>query len=196
MKPARQAAALELLSRRNSGIQEVHEFELQHKDGHEIRTLASTNPITDIEGNIVGALAMVTDISGSRRTEQAVKESEERFNKIVEDIQDAVIIHQSGFIIYANPAGARLMGAKNPNELIGRNGVDFTHPDSRGEAVERIQKLMQAGPDGKLPPFRRKVVRLDGKVITVESVGALITFQGRQAMVVIGREVADETAKA
>ncbi len=194
MKPARREAAIALLARRNAGIQEAHEFALEHKEGHEIWTLASTNPITDIEGNITGALAMITDISGNRKTEQALHESEERFRKIVEEVGDSIIIHQSGFVIYTNPAGARMMGAATPAELIGRNGVDFTHPDSRSEAVERIQKLMQQGPDAKLPPFKRKVIRIDGKVITVESTGFVITYEGRQAMVVIGREVPDDPA--
>ena len=189
MKPARREAALALLSRRNSGIQEAHEFSFEHKEGYEIWALASTNPITDIEGNITGALAMITDISKNRKTEQALKESEERFQKIIENIEDAVIIHQSGFVVYANPAAVRIMGAANAADLVGRNGVDFTHPDSRAEAVERIQKLMQEGPNAKLPPFVRKVIRVDGKVITMQSTGFVITYQGRQAMVVVGREV-------
>ena len=189
MKPARRDAAMALLSRRNSGVQETHEFAFEHKEGHEVWTLASTNPITDIEGNVIGALAMVTDVSGNRKTEQALRESEERFDKIVESIHAAVIIHQSGFVVYANPAAAHMMGVKTPAELIGINGIEFTHPDSRAEAVERIQKLMQTGSDVKLPPFRRKVVRIDGKIITVESTGFVIPYQGRQAMVVVGREV-------
>jgi hypothetical protein len=52
---------------------------------------------------------------------------------------------------------------------------------------------MQEGPNAKLPPFVRKVIRIDGKVITVESTGFVITYEGRPAMVVIGREVPDSS---
>lgn len=64
------ALATRNLERRRQGIQEHHDFCFKHKDGKEIWTLLATNPLYDEDGNYVGALAMVTDISDRKQAEQ------------------------------------------------------------------------------------------------------------------------------
>ena len=63
------------LERRKQGIKEQHDFEFSHKNGQKIYTGIETSPIADEQGNYIGALACVADITdrkkGRRRTEQA-----------------------------------------------------------------------------------------------------------------------------
>ncbi|MFQ5709253.1 MAG: PAS domain S-box protein [bacterium] len=54
------------------GIKEQHEFELLTKDGQRISTLMETSPITDSEGNYVGAIAGVVDITERKRAEEEI----------------------------------------------------------------------------------------------------------------------------
>jgi diguanylate cyclase (GGDEF)-like protein/PAS domain S-box-containing protein len=78
------------LGRRKQGIVEQHDFVFRRKDGSEIWTSLSTGPIRDDDGRVVGALAMVTDISDRRRTEQALRTSDERFRAVLKATNDAV----------------------------------------------------------------------------------------------------------
>ena len=70
MSSDRQAEARGNLERRRNGIAEEHDFEFRRKDGTAVWTLLATNPVHDKDGTVVGALAMVTDITERKRAEQ------------------------------------------------------------------------------------------------------------------------------
>ncbi len=96
------------LERRKKGIQERHEFEFLQKDRSRIFTSLDTSPIIDDTGNIIGAVAFVTDITQRKEAEQKLKESEEKFRNIAENSLIGIIIWQDGLIKYANEAAAKL----------------------------------------------------------------------------------------
>jgi PAS domain S-box-containing protein len=68
------ALAAEKLERRRHGIAEQHDFRFKRKDGADVWALLATNPMLDRTGAYLGALAMVTDITERKRTEQALAE--------------------------------------------------------------------------------------------------------------------------
>ncbi len=90
------------------------------KDGRLLNTESSANPILDKDGNITGFLAIQHDITGRKLSEAALRESEERYRKLVEFSPDAIGIHSEGKIVFINVAGAKLLGAVNPEQLIGK----------------------------------------------------------------------------
>jgi PAS domain S-box-containing protein len=57
---------------RRLGMKERHDFEFLRRDGTRIYATMETAPITDEEGNYVGALAGVMDISDRKRAEEAL----------------------------------------------------------------------------------------------------------------------------
>lgn len=179
----------ERLERRNSGIAEAHECKLMHKNGNLIWTFMNTNPIQDARGKVIGALAMVTDVTERKKAEEGLRESEDRYRKIVEGISDSILVHQSGIIIYANPAGAAIMGFENATNLIGLNAFSFIHPDDRSMVIERVQKLVQEKTEGALPRIRQRLVRPDGSIVTIESTTRSIRFNNKNAMLVIAHEI-------
>ena len=56
--PACVARAKELEKRRESGIEEPHQFLFVHKDGRTVLTRIATTPLYDDEGNFDGAIAV------------------------------------------------------------------------------------------------------------------------------------------
>jgi PAS domain S-box-containing protein len=64
------------LERRNAGIREQHDFEFLRRDGSRMYALLETSPILDDDGNYVGAIAGIQDITYRRQAEQALKKSE------------------------------------------------------------------------------------------------------------------------
>ncbi len=61
------------LERRKQGIKEQHDFELLRKNGERVYTSMETAPITDDQGNYIGALASVADITERRQTEEELQ---------------------------------------------------------------------------------------------------------------------------
>ncbi len=66
----------------SSKIKEQQDFLFRRKDGSELWTVLSTNPMLDSEGYFVGVLAMVIDITDRKSAEHALIKSEERYRKI------------------------------------------------------------------------------------------------------------------
>jgi PAS domain S-box-containing protein len=76
MDDRERAVAMANFDRRREGVSEVHEFRLRHKQGHDVWTRMVTGPIEDDEGNFIGALAMVTDITQEKESERIRDELE------------------------------------------------------------------------------------------------------------------------
>ena len=69
------------VERRKRGITETHDFCFKRKDGTEVWTIVSTNALTDARGNYQGALALITDITERRRSEQERHQLETRIQQ-------------------------------------------------------------------------------------------------------------------
>src|SRR5215210_3675193 len=88
-------------------------------------------PLRDGDGEIVGLLGVTRDETERRLAEEALKESEERYRRLVDLSPEMVAVHSEGKWVYINDAGAKLAGASEPEELIGKPVMDLVHPDYR-----------------------------------------------------------------
>ena len=68
--------AFENIERRKAGIAEQHDFKFLHKNGSEIWAELMTNPLLDSDGTYIGALAMITDVTERRHSEQTLRETQ------------------------------------------------------------------------------------------------------------------------
>ncbi len=59
-----------LVERRRQFVREQHEFRFRRKDGTDLWTIVTTNPVVDKKGLYSGAMAMITDITERKRTEE------------------------------------------------------------------------------------------------------------------------------
>ena len=127
-------------------------------------------------------------VFGRARLYAEVRESEERYRRLVEFSPEPIVVHCSGRIVFINPAGVRLLGATAPEELIGRSVLDFVHPDYRAIVVERVRQT-QAGQ--QVGALEEVFVRLDGQLIDVEVVGIPTTYLGKPATQVVVRDITE-----
>jgi two-component system cell cycle sensor histidine kinase/response regulator CckA len=124
-------------ARRRLGIREQLDFKLRRRDGSTFWVLMSTGPAFDDEGQYVGALAMVTDVTRRRQAEEALRRSEVWFRSLIEGAQDLIaVVLPDGTFRYASPSFERILGHR-PSDLVGRLAFDFVHPDDR-ESVVRV----------------------------------------------------------
>jgi PAS domain S-box-containing protein len=119
---------------------------------------------------------------------RALHELERRHHRLVELCPDAILVHSEGKYVYANPAAARLFGARSPEDVIGMNVLDLVAPSFRSLKNQRIQ---QAYADGMTPLQETRFVRFDGLEIQVESTGARVEFRGRPAIQIVVRDITE-----
>jgi two-component system cell cycle sensor histidine kinase/response regulator CckA len=148
-----------------------------------------TAPILDADGKYFGRVWYMRDITERKRAEAALRESEQRYRGLVELFPDAIFIHTGGKLIFANTQGARLLGAEKPEDLYGREALDFVHPDNLDFVGQRINNAFRTGKPN--PPTEEVFVRLDGTPVPVEVASVPLTYQGKTALQIIARDITD-----
>lgn len=79
-----------------------------------------------------------------KRVEDALRESENRFRSLIENLTDIIsILAPDGTAIYESPSLEHNLGYK-PEELIGKNILTFIHPEDAPEVTEYFASAMQS----------------------------------------------------
>ncbi|MCU0580032.1 MAG: PAS domain S-box protein, partial [Desulfobacterota bacterium] len=160
-----------------------------HKNGSEVWADVSTALDRDQDGKPLCFLTTVVDITERRRAEALLHESEMRYRNLVEVAPVGIAVHAEGRIVFINSAGARLLGARAREEIIGKPISEIIDPDRIPEAQTRIRKML-AGEKG-LYPVQDIYRRLDGTPIAVEVMATALQFQGRPAVQVIVLDITE-----
>lgn len=161
-------------------------FETVHvtKDGKKIPIETNIHHFK-MNGKKVG-LGVSRDISERKKAENALKESEKRYRKLLENCFDAVVIHYDGKPISANNAAMKLLGVKSPGDFVNIPLVNFVHPDYRETVLKRIEEMVG---NKTVPPMEEKFLSADGKVIDVEVLATGFPYKGKNAVQVVFRDI-------
>ena len=145
------------------------ELEEYCKDGSTIWTENELKYLPDQDGKPIGIIGVSRDISARKQAEKALRESEEFFKEITENSSDIIIItDKNGDIKYCSRSIERLSGYKS-EELIGKSGFTFIHPDDIERAVDDYGKAILT-PDTAIPNEFR-LVRKDGSTRYFDGLG-------------------------
>ena len=129
---------------------------------------------------------IVNDITVQKKTEEALRESEEKYRMLVETARDAIIVHDTKTFLYANPAAGALFGAERPEDLVGMNFIDRVHPDNRDQIRARMSEVIS----GEIPlPQEVQILRLDGSAVPVESATSPVAYSGKKMVQVTMRDI-------
>ena len=137
-----------------------------HKDGREIPVEVSLGPLQTDRGTLVSAA--LRDVTERKRAQDALREAKERLRMVIENSVDAITITDpSGVYQYASPASGTVLGWE-PEELMGRSGYEFLHPDDL-ELVRERHDVWLEHPESE--PFinERRGRRKDGTYVWLES---------------------------
>lgn len=116
-------------------------------------------------GHVVRAWGTQRDITERKEVENALRDSEERYQRLIKLLPDAIIVHHDGAVTFCNDAAARLVGAHWAADLVGRSVYDFVEPNMRDVMRTRVSRLSNGE---TLPTIDFKCRRLDGSLVDVE----------------------------
>ncbi len=123
------------------------------------------------------------------KTDDALRESEERFRALVEYSPDSIAVAVDERLVYLNPAGASLIGAKDMNEVLGRYTYDFVPADLHEQMRERRKKVLEENLSS--PLLELPLIRLDGSTVSVESKAVPFAYGGRRAILNLMRDITE-----
>ena len=115
-----------------------------------------------------------------KKTEEALRESEERYKKLSEATFEGIVFHEKGKILDINRTYANMIGYEI-SEIIGRDALDFIAPEYRDLVYKNIITEYEK-------PYEALGLRRDNTTFPIEIRGKAVHYQGRIARVAVVRD--------
>lgn len=116
------------------------------------------------------AVKLAEDISGQKKTEKALKESQEKYKVLVETINDWIWeTDKDGIFTYSSPKVHAILGYSE-KEIIGKSPYDFM-PEKEKERVSEIFGHI-TGNKGFIDKIENVNIHKDGHLVVLETSGA------------------------
>jgi two-component system NtrC family sensor kinase len=98
--------------------------------GREYYNSTSLNSVKDDKGSVIAVTGIVRDITESRQAEEALRQSEEKYRQLVNNLREGIwVIDQDSCTTFVNPSMAEMLGYTT-GEMLGRQLFSFM--DERG----------------------------------------------------------------
>lgn len=142
--------------------------------------------------------ALQAEVEERIAAEHALRESEARLRSLVELSPDLIMVHADGVILFMNPVGARLLGYRDPEDVVGRPVMEIVHPDSAAHATVSLGADLEDWGAPRLVELRLE--RADGSPIDVMTASTPLIFHGRPAIQAVAQDItarkrAEETVR-
>jgi len=165
------------------------EVRLLHQDGRTIWVLAQALPEIDGQGNILGYVGTITDITELREAEADLGRSEERFTKAFHASPGLFAISrlEDGIQYDVNDVWLATLGYER-HEVIGKSVAEigiWVDPTSRAKMVEILKR------DGRVRNFDGQLKHKDGRVIDVLIACEVVEMEGEQRILFVAHDVTE-----
>lgn len=161
------------------------------KDGKEdIWVNAQVRLIINDQGDILGRIGTIEDITARKLYESAIKESEERFKLLSDVTLESILLCENDKIVDINDRFLEMYGYISREEVIGMNIFDFVVPEQHAIVRKRTNSVIN-----ETSEFTH--IRKDGSKFIVESRSEVIKLNDRNVMVyavndITARKIAQE----
>jgi PAS domain S-box-containing protein len=161
------------------GAYEAFEY-LPNFRGRERYLYHTASPIYDEEGRIRGAVQAILDMTDREQLSRELKDSEEKFRRLVETSLDGIALHSDMKLLYVNRACLEMFDYPEASQMLGKSLLGFVDPSYR-QAVSRWLGQMERGiPRPRI--FEMKGLKSDGRKFDLEGVSFPTTYDGAPAI--------------
>lgn len=168
--------------------QHVQEVLNKRKSGEVFPALLAASTLVDTYGNVIGVMGVSRDITESKKAEEALRESEERYRGLVNTSPLGIAIHQEGKFVLVNDYMLKMTGYEE-EEIIGKSVLDIIVPSERKHIAKRISEMIRSGEPA--PAIEERILSKDGRTLYAMVAGAPITYQGKPAVEVSAIDISN-----
>ena len=158
---------LEIEKSKNADLSRTRtiEIEVRCKDGSTKWTEAKMSFLRNQDSVPIGIIGVTRDISERKQAEQALRNSEEKYKNLVENIKEVIYtVNESGIITYISPA-IKTISDYDSSEIIGRSFTEFIYSEDLPRQKERFERVL-SGPIG---PDEYRLLSKSGEIRWVQT---------------------------
>ena len=131
---------------KKQGFLSSFEFQMRRKGGEIFPSVHSVYPLKDNRNKMVGWISVVKDITQYKHIENTLRESEEKYRSLVENINDVLYsVDVNGIITYMSPVLKEITGYE-PEEVIGQNFMKYVGPQDRPRILKGFKEVLAGKP--------------------------------------------------
>ena len=108
----------------------------RRRNGETFDVAVVAEAVNDARGQLAQVLVTCTDITASKRAEQALRLKDQA---IATSLVAIAMSDANGKIVYVNPAFLRLWGYSSDDEVLGRSPLDFTDGQRTSKVLESVR---------------------------------------------------------
>ena len=141
------------------------EYRVISKSGHVVWVRDEAGLVKDREGTPIFWQGVVHDITERKRTEEALREAEERFRRSFEDAAIGMaLVGTDGRFLRTNRSLCNMLGYREV-ELLGKTFQDITHPDDLDADLDQVRRML----DGEIRTYQmeKRYFHKEGQVVWV-----------------------------
>jgi PAS domain S-box-containing protein len=163
--------------------------------------LTTKVPLRDDTGKVVGLLGIARDITAHKRAEEALRESEERYRTILENITDGYFeVDLAGNFTFFNDSMCEILGYSK-DEMMGMNNRQYMDEENARKVYQVFNRVYTTGESHVV--FDWQIVRKDGEKrfnessvsLIRNSKGERIGFRGIVRDITTRKKVEEETER-
>lgn len=143
-----------------------------------------SNHTLNADGSVVRR-GIIQDITERKET---TKESELRYQALVERLPIGVAIYRRGKLLFANTQAHLILGADKSQNLIGTDVLNFVEPEHHQRIIRRMKEVAEGLPGAMV---EQKYIRLDGTLVDVETMAFPYNYRGDACVQIIFRDVTE-----
>jgi PAS domain S-box-containing protein len=147
-----------------------------HRNGHEFQAELSVWPVKTAEGFTFSSF--IRDISRRKAAEKALAESEAKYRKVVENVNEGILVTASGRILYANPRALELTGLDDETAK-SKPFIEFIHPDDRERVLGNHMRRLKG--EAVENHYQFRVIHRSGEVRWLEISAVVFEWQNAPA---------------
>lgn len=141
------------------------------------------------DGRVVSICGATQDITEQKRYEARLRESENRYRRLIERSPVPIIVHCDEVIAFANDRALEAFGADSPEQVIGQSIWIGVPEGEKPRLAPRVEQIYQKTFDSE--PAEAVFQRLDGSCFEVEVRSTMIDLGGRPAAEVVFQDISE-----
>jgi len=164
------------------------DFKFITKSGETLHLFGECGSIIK-NGAVSSTRGIFRNVTETVRVEQALKDSEKRYQSLYDLAPDIyTIINSNGTILSLNQTGADVLGYSK-EEVIGQSVENIIHPEDQQRVIAHITELFNSEKDDESIEYRK--VRKDGSVLWVHQCAKLDQDDGEPRLLVVSRDITE-----